>query len=262
MKTAKIERDVVRKAGRAIGDFGMIHDGDRIMVAVSGGKDSWTLLHVLEILRKKAPVDFTILAANIDAGFKDYRADLVTGELERLGFEYVTEKADFRKIINDHKTPGKSFSSFCARLRRGMLYTLAQKHGCKKVALGHHMDDAIETLLLSQLFAGQIKSMPPILVADDGNNIVIRPLIYVTEDETRAFAEATGAPIVSCECPECDGQDQRRAEIKQLLGELEKRWPGIKANLLTSLSNVVLTHLIKKKDEEAERLEINDSLSR
>jgi tRNA 2-thiocytidine biosynthesis protein TtcA len=260
MRTGKKERDVIRKAGRAIGDFGMIQHGDRIMVAVSGGKDSWTLIHVLEILRKKAPVDFGILAANIDPGFEDYRSDLIVDELEKLGFDYVTEKADFQKIIRNHGTPGKSFSSFCARLRRGILYTLAKRYECSKIALGHHMDDAIETLLLSQLFAGQIKSMPPVLTSDDGENMVIRPLIYLCEDEISEFAEKTGAPIVTCKCPDCDGQDRRRAEIKDLLCRLEERWPGVKANLFASLGNVVETHLIRQSDGKANEFEIDDNL--
>jgi tRNA 2-thiocytidine biosynthesis protein TtcA len=261
MRIAKSEREVVRKAGRAIGDYGMIEDGDRVMVAVSGGKDSWTLLHVLETLRQKAPVDFGILAANIDPGFQGYRSDLIAGELRRLGFEYITQKADFGKIISEHGTPGKSFSSFCARLRRGILYTLAQRHECSKIALGHHRDDAIETLLLSQLFAGQIKSMPPVLISNDDKNTVIRPLIYVSENEIQAFFETIDAPIVSCRCPECDGQDQKRAEVKELIAQLEERWPGIKANLFASLGNVVDSHLIRKSDEARTRFEINDSLS-
>jgi tRNA 2-thiocytidine biosynthesis protein TtcA len=261
MRTPKPEREVVRKAGRAIGDYGMIDNDDRIMVAVSGGKDSWTLLHVLETLRQKAPVEFSILAANIDPGFDGFRSDLIKDELERLGFEYVSEKADFGKIISEHGTPGKSFSSFCARLRRGILYTLAQKHECSKIALGHHMDDAIETLLLSQLFAGQIKSMPPVLVSDDGKNTVIRPLIYASEDEIESFATATGAPIVSCSCPECGGRDHKRAEVKELIAQLEEKWPGIKANLFASLGNVVDTHLIGRRDEGRVQFEIEDSLS-
>ena len=240
----RLYRKIKHDVGRAIGDFGLIEEGDKIAVAVSGGKDSYTLLHLLEALRRRAPVRYEILAINIDSGYPGYRTDIIAEHLQEHGFTHHMEKTDHYGIIKEKRRPGSSYCSICARLKRGVLYTLAQRLGCNKLALGHHLDDFIETLLLNQFFVGSLKAMSPRMVADNGVTTVIRPLVYVEEREIIPFSRANRFPVVCCCCPACGVADQKRKRMKSLLSELERENPFVKRSLLTALANVHPRHLL------------------
>lgn len=241
-----LRRKLLRKVGRAIADHTMIGPGDRILVAVSGGKDSWSLLDLLSTLRARAPVKFDLVAVNVDASFRGYRTDVIAGWLARHGYEHRVEKEDIDGILREHRDPDVLDCALCSRVRRGVLYRLASELGCTKVALGHHRDDLIETLLLNLFFNGRIKSMSPKLSADDGVHVVIRPLCYVAEEDLREYAALREFPIVCCNCPACTTgvRDQQRQAVKRMLAELETRHPGIKQSLLASLGRVDGRHLL------------------
>jgi tRNA 2-thiocytidine biosynthesis protein TtcA len=243
-KEEALYRKIKRDVGRAIADFGLIEEGDRIAVAVSGGKDSYTLLHILEALRRRAPVKYDILAINVDSGYPGYRADIIEGHLKAHGFAHHMEKTDHYDIIREKRRPGSSYCSICARLKRGVLYTLAQRHGCNKLALGHHLDDFVETLLLNQFFIGSLKAMAARMLADNGVITLIRPLVYVEERDIIPFSRARGFPIVGCRCPAGGDADHKRKRMKRLLSELEKEIPAVKQSLLTALANVHPRHLL------------------
>jgi len=230
--------------GRAIADFDLIKEGDRIAVGVSGGKDSYTLLHVLDELRRRAPVKYELLAITIDSGYPGYRSDVIENHLRENGFACHIEKAGHFDIIKEKRRPGSSYCSICARLKRGSLYTLARKFGCNKLALGHHLDDFIETLLLNQFFVGSLKAMAPSMLADNGETTVIRPLVYVEEREIISFARENCFPVVCCCCPVCGTADMQRKKMKQLLTELQKTIPHVKRSLLRALANVQPRHLL------------------
>lgn len=230
--------------GRAIADFGLIENGDRIAIGISGGKDSYTLLHILDELRKRAPIDYELVAINIDSGYPGFRSDIIENHLRENGFEYHIEKANHFEIIRDKRRPDSSYCSICARLKRGSLYTLAKKLGCNKLALGHHLDDFIETLLLNQFFVGSLKAMSASMLADNGETTVIRPLVYVEEKEIIPFSRENGFPVVCCCCPVCGTADMQRKKMKQLLKELEKSIPHVKRSLLRALANVQPRHLL------------------
>jgi tRNA 2-thiocytidine biosynthesis protein TtcA len=247
--TARAGRDdllraMMRKVGQAVGDFPMIADGDRVMVCVSGGKDSYALLDVLRDLQKRAPIRFELVAVNVDQGWPGYRTDLIAAHLESLGVEYRMVNDDFASIVEAKVPAGKTPCSLCSRLRRGLLYNLAVEMGCHKIALGHHADDLIETLVMNLFYSGKLASMPAVLHSDDGRNTVIRPMVYVPEEMLREYAAARAFPVVSCGCPACGLPEQRRQVIKQLLGQLEEAEPGIKQNMLAALRNVKLSHLL------------------
>jgi len=240
--------NLVRKVGRAIGDYQMIADGDRILVALSGGKDSWSLLLALEELRKRAPVAFSLLAVNIDPGFEGFRSDLVEAQLAGRGFEYAVERSDIYRVISGRLGGSEDdFCRYCARFRRGILYRLAGEHDCSKVALGHHADDIIESFLMSAMYNGELRTMPPVLRSDDGVNVVIRPLCYVPEKETSAFAEAMGVEVIGCGCPVCGGSAMRRQRVKALLKRLEAEEPGIKDSMLAALGNIKPRYLMDRR---------------
>jgi tRNA 2-thiocytidine biosynthesis protein TtcA len=249
----KLYKRIKNAVGRAIADFGLIEEGDRIAVAVSGGKDSYTLLHLLEALRKRAPIRYEILAINIDSGYPGYRADIIEDHLVRHGFACHMEKTNHFDIIKEKRRPGSSFCSICARLKRGVLYTLAQQFNCNKLALGHHLDDFVETLLLNQFFVGSLKAMAASMLADNGETTVIRPLVYVEERDIVTFAAMNQYPAVGCRCPVGGGADLQRKRMKELLTELEKENPHVKRSLLKALSNVQPRHLLdlrlRKEDE-------------
>lgn len=240
----KLYKRIKHAVGRAIADFGLIEEGDRIAVAVSGGKDSYTLLHLLEALRRRAPVKYEILAINIDSGYPGFRADIIAEHLQEHGFAHHMEKTSHFEIIKEKRRPDSSYCSICARLKRGVLYTLAQRHGCNKLALGHHLDDFIETLLLNQFFVGSLKAMAPRMLADNGVTTVIRPLVYVEEREIIPFSLANRFPVVCCCCPACGVADQQRKRMKRLLSDLERENPFVKRSLLKALSNVQPRHLL------------------
>ena len=238
---------IKNRVGRAIADFNLIEDGDRIGVAVSGGKDSYTLLHILEELRKRAPVRYEIMAINIDSGYPGFRADIIEEHLREHGFASHMEKTDHYGIIKEKRRPDTSYCSFCARLKRGALYSLAQRFNCNKLALGHHMDDFIETLLLNQFFVGSLKAMAPGMLADNGLTTVIRPLVYVAEEDIIRFSRNNRFPVVCCCCPVCGVADRQRKRMKELLKELEKENPFVKKSLLKALANVQPRHLLDRR---------------
>jgi len=240
---SKLERAIVRKAGEAVGDFQMVADGDRIMVCVSGGKDSYVLLDALRVLRRRSPARFELVAVNVDQGWPDYETRAIEEHLRGEGVEYHMASATYAQIVEAKLRPGQTPCSLCSRFRRAYLYDLAPTLRCTKIALGHHMDDLVETLLLNLFFSGRLASMPPKLLAEDGRNVVIRPLAYVAEAETRAFAEERGYPIVRCGCLSCGLPDQKRQVVKRLLSELERETPGTKRQMLAALRNVKPDHL-------------------
>jgi tRNA 2-thiocytidine biosynthesis protein TtcA len=237
--------------GRAIADFGLISAGDRIAVGLSGGKDSWTLLHLLEELRRRAPVDYEVMAVTIDSGYPGFRTDVIAAYLQEQGFTYHIEPAGHYDIIREKRRPDSSYCSICARLKRGSLYTLAQRFGCNKLALGHHLDDFIETLLLNQFFVGSLKAMSPSMLADNGVTTVIRPLVYVEEQEIASFARQNGFPVVCCCCPVCGTADLQRRKMKQLLANLQQDIPHVKRSLLRALANVQPRHLLDRRLQPA-----------
>ncbi len=242
----KLYRKIKSAVGRAIADYDLIEEGDRIAVAVSGGKDSYTLLHILEELRRRAPVKYELMALTIDSGYPGFRTDIIAEHLRAHGFAHHMEKTDHYGIIKEKRRPGSSYCSICARLKRGVLYTLAQRHGCNKLALGHHLDDFIETLLLNQFFVGSLKAMSPSMLADNGETTVIRPLVYLEERDIVLFSRENRFPVVCCCCPVCGKADRQRKRMKELLAELERENPSIKRSLLRALANVQPRHLLDR----------------
>lgn len=233
--------------GRAVADFGLIGEGDRIAVAVSGGKDSYTLLLLLEELRRRAPVSFEIVAVNIDSGYPGYRTDVIERFLRENGFACHMVPTEHYALIQEKRRPGSSFCSICARFKRGALYTAARELGCNKLALGHHQDDFIETLLLNQFFVGSLKAMAASMLADNGETVVIRPLVYLAEEDIIRFSREAGLPVVCCCCPVCGTADLQRKQMKRLLKELEKDIPHVKNSLLKAISNVHPRHLLDRR---------------
>lgn len=252
----RLERRLTARVGRAIADFDLIAPGDRILVGVSGGKDSWALLDLLRRLQRRAPVRFELLAVNVDHGFPGFRADVVEDYLAREGYPYQMRSARIHLTVREKIEPGATFCSLCARLRRGALYRYADELRCNKIALGHHADDVVETLLLNLFFNGQIKAMPPRLRARNGRHTVIRPLVYVWEGEIVEYGRARGFPVVCCACPGCHDPTLQRHRVKRLLRELERAHPGIKRSLLGALARVDLGSLpipVPRADRAGER---------
>ena len=239
----RVERRLVRAMSRAIQDFRMIDEGDRILVAVSGGKDSYTMHHLLSGLATRAPVSFSLLAVNIDQGHPGYPGHLLTEYMKERGHAFQMVHEDTYSIVTEKIPQGKTYCSLCSRLRRGILYRLATELGCNKIALGHHRDDIVVTLLLNLFFSGQLKAMPPKLVSDDGAHIVIRPLVYCAEDDIRAYSDFRGFPILPCDL--CGSQENlQRKVVGRLLGELERDHPGLRTSALSALMNVRPSHLL------------------
>jgi tRNA 2-thiocytidine biosynthesis protein TtcA len=239
-----LEARLAKKTTKAIVDYQMIEDGDRVMVGLSGGKDSWALLQILDVLRQRAPIKFSLVAVNVDSGYKEYKHALIAQTCEARGWEYRIEHTGIGEAIEDILDDGATPCSLCARLRRGVLYRIARETGATKIALGHHADDFIETLLLNLFFAGALKAMPAKLVSDDGEHVVIRPLVYAGEDEARAYTRERELPIIGCCCPACGDLSLQRQRTKRLLMELEREHPGVKNSMLKALSNVAPRHLL------------------
>ncbi|MFN7131735.1 MAG: tRNA 2-thiocytidine(32) synthetase TtcA [Myxococcales bacterium] len=237
------EQRLMREMGRAIHDFDLISEGDRIMVGVSGGKDSFTLLSLLMKNQQIAPIRYELVAVNLDQGHPGFPADTLRQYLESVGVEHRMLKQDTYSIVKSLVPEGKTYCPVCSRLRRGILYNAAVELGCNKIALGHHRDDLIETLLLSAFYSGSLKSMPPKLHSDDGRNVVIRPLAYCPEETIRAYAEEMRFPIIPCDL--CGSQENlKRKKVKRLIAELAGENPAVKGNLLNALANVVPSHLL------------------
>lgn len=254
-EATKLERALSRDVGRAIADFGLVSDGDLVMVAMSGGKDSYGLLHALAALRKRAPIRFDLIAVHLDQGQPGHDPAPLEKWLEERGIPLKIVREDTYSVVLQKVREGKTYCSMCSRLRRGILYTTARQMGCTKIALGHHRDDAIETLLLNLLYSGQLKAMPPKLVSDDGTNVVIRPLVYCAESDLARLAVAMGFPILPCNL--CGSQpDLERQFVKHLLSDLEVRHPSVRASMLTALTNVRPTHLLDRDLWRALGLEV------
>ena len=239
-----LEARLAKKTTKAIVDFQMIDDGDRIMVGLSGGKDSWALLQILDVLGQRSPVKFSLVAVTVDSGYKEYKHGLIAKTCEARGWEYRIEHTDIGILIEDILDADQTPCSLCARLRRGVLYRIAGQIGATKIALGHHADDFIETLLLNLFFSGALKAMPAKLVSDNSEHVVIRPLVYVGEDEARQYAKASDLPIIGCCCPACGDLALQRQRVKRLLMDLEIEHPGVKHSMLKALSNVAPRHLL------------------
>jgi tRNA 2-thiocytidine biosynthesis protein TtcA len=246
-----LEARVAKKATRAITEFGLIEDGDRVMVGLSGGKDSWALMQILHVLRERAPIDFSIVAVNVNSGYTNFRHDLVTAACAERGWECHVEHTTIGAAIDDILDEGETPCSLCARFRRGVLYRLASSVGATKIALGHHLDDVVETVLLNLFFQGSLKAMPARLVSDNGAHVVIRPLVYVTEAEARAYAQESGLPIIGCCCPACGDLSLKRQRIKRLIAEFELEHPDLKQSMIKAVGHVVPSHLLDRRFAEA-----------
>jgi len=246
----KLEKKIFHLVGKAIGDFQLIEEGDHILVGLSGGKDSWTLLHILNEMIRRAPVDFKVTAVNIDQGYPGFRHDIVEDYLKLHSIPYRMVDKNIAEVVEEKSSPGSIACSLCSRLRRGALYGIAEEMGCRKIALGHHLDDFIETLLLNQFFVGRTASMSVRLKASDGVNTVIRPLVYVPEEDIIEYTKLKQFPVVACNCPVACGKDvfsdHKRIMVKNLLKNLEEKIPFIKNSLLTSLTNINPSHMLDK----------------
>ena len=243
---SKLEERLRRRFGICVTEYELIQDGDRILVGLSGGKDSWALLDLLASLRKRAPIKFEIHGVTIDPGFPGYNPDRIAEACENLGIPHEILTAPIDTMVR--KKPEITPCALCSRLRRGVLYSHAKKMGYTKIALGHHMDDLIETLLINQFFEGRLSTMPLKLVSDDGANTVIRPLGTCEEEDLRRFAWLKGYPIVPCGCPLCGASvlESRRAQIKALVSDLQKSIPDIKFCIMKAMKNVKTSHLLDK----------------
>ncbi len=239
-----LEARIAKKVTRAITEYRLIEDGDRVMVGLSGGKDSWTLLQILDELHRRAPIDFSLVAVNVDSGYKEYKHDLIAQTCADRGWDLRIEHTSIGDVMDGLLADGATPCSLCARLRRGVLYRIADEVGATKIALGHHADDFIETLLLNLFFTGSLKAMPARLVSDNERYVVIRPLVHVSESEARQYAKDRGLPVVGCCCPACGDLSLRRQRMKRLLHELELEYPDIKNSMLTALGNVHPRHLL------------------
>mgnify|MGYP003956554987 CR=1 FL=1 len=245
MSTRNLEKKLSRKMAQANTEYQMIQAGDRIMVGVSGGKDSWVMLHLLRRMQAVAPIDFELLAFHLDQRQPGFPTEMVKNHLEAEGFDYVIHSADTYSIVVDKLKPGQTTCSLCSRLRRGIMYTQAERLGCNKIALGHHRDDIVETLLLNIFFTGQLKAMPPKLFSDSGKHTVIRPLAFCGEKHIAQYAEEQGYPIAPCTL--CSRQpDMQRDRMTALLDQLEKTHPDVRSVAFAATGRIVPTHLLDR----------------
>ncbi|MUK62951.1 tRNA 2-thiocytidine(32) synthetase TtcA [Aliivibrio fischeri] len=238
----KLQKKIRRNTGNAIADYNMIEDGDRIMVCLSGGKDSFTMLDILMSLKKSAPISFDLIAVNLDQKQPGFPAHILPEYLEKLGVEYKIVEEDTYSIVQDKIPEGKTTCSLCSRLRRGILYRTAKELGATKIALGHHRDDILETMFLNMFYGGKLKGMPPKLVSDNGEHVVIRPLAYCREKDIIKYADMRDYPIIPCNL--CGSQpNMQRQNVKQMLNTWDKQFPGRIETMFTAMQNVVPSHL-------------------
>ena len=245
-ETEKLQTRLCRRVGQAITDYSMIEEGDKVMVCLSGGKDSYGMLDILLAIRPRAPIQFEVVVVNLDQKQPGFPAHILPDYLTAHGVPFHIEEQDTYSVVKELIPEGKTTCSLCSRLRRGHLYRVASELGATKIALGHHRDDLIETLILNLLFGGKMRTMPPKLISDDGKHVVIRPLVNVEEQDLARYAELRAFPLIPCDL--CGSQENlKRKEVKQLLSEWEERFPGCKDSIFASLSNVLPEHLLDHK---------------
>ncbi len=256
LEANKLSKRLVRETARAITDFNMIEDGDKVMVCLSGGKDSYALLDVLRILQKRAPVRFDIVAVNLDQKQPGFPEDVLPRYLDSIGVPYHIENQDTYSIVTRVLPEGKTMCSLCSRLRRGILYRVASELGATKIALGHHRDDILGTFFLNLFYGGRMKAMPPKLQSDDGRHIVIRPLAYVPEKDLIAYAQLKQFPIIPCNL--CGSQENlKRKEVTRMIAEWDRHFPGRSWNVFGALSRVVPSHLMDRDLFDFMRLQVD-----
>ncbi|PWW45665.1 tRNA 2-thiocytidine(32) synthetase TtcA [Melaminivora alkalimesophila] len=242
----KLEKRLCREMGRAIVDFNMIEEGDRVMVCMSGGKDSYTLLDILRKLQRRAPVQFSIVAVNLDQKQPGFPEHVLPDYFKRIGVDFHIEAQDTYSVVKRVVPEGKTTCSLCSRLRRAILYKVADELGATKIALGHHRDDIVATLMLNMFYGGRMKGMPPKLVSDDGRHVVIRPLCYVPEKDTARWAQYQQFPIIPCNL--CGSQDGlQRVAVNEMLREWDRKFPGRIESMLRAMGHVVTSHLMDPK---------------
>ncbi|RFC34683.1 MAG: tRNA 2-thiocytidine biosynthesis protein TtcA [Candidatus Nitrotoga sp. LAW] len=246
-----------QQVGRVIGDFNMIEEGDTIMVCMSGGKDSYTLLEILRTLQKRAPINFRLIAMNLDQKQPGFPEHILPDYFKSIGIEYHIETQDTYSIVKEKIPEGKTTCSLCSRLRRGIIYRVAGELGANKIALGHHRDDMIETLFLNIFFGGKLKAMPPKLVTDKGDHVVIRPLAYCAEKDIASFARTLKFPIIPCNL--CGAQENlQRQNIKEMLTTWERQYPGRSQSIFTAMQNVKPSHLMDGKLFDFKNINVGD----
>jgi tRNA 2-thiocytidine biosynthesis protein TtcA len=238
----KLRKHLESRTGKAIGDYNMIEEGDTVLVCCSGGKDSYTLLAVLQALQQRAPIRFRLVAMNLDQKQPGFPADVLPRYFASVGVEFRIVEADTYSLVKEKIPAGKTTCSLCSRLRRGIIYRTAKELGANKIALGHHRDDMVHTLFLNMLFGGKLKAMPPKLVTDDGAHVVIRPLAYCAEADIGKFARGMEFPIIPCNL--CGSQDNlQRQKIREMMQDWDKRYPGRTESVFTAMQNIVPSHL-------------------
>lgn len=238
----KLRKFLEGRVGKAIGDYNMIEEGDTVLVCVSGGKDSYSLLTLLMALRERAPVSFRLIAMNLDQKQPGFPADVLPRYFDSIGIEYRIVEADTYSVVKEKIPEGKTTCSLCSRLRRGIIYRTAKELGANKIALGHHRDDMVHTLFLNMIFGGKLKGMPPKLVTDDRAHVVIRPLAYCSEVDIARFARGMEFPIIPCNL--CGSQDNlQRQKVREMMQEWDRRYPGRTEAVLTAMQNIVPSHL-------------------
>lgn len=241
----KLHKRLRRNVGQAIADFGMIAEGDKVMVCLSGGKDSYTLLDILLNLQQSAPINFSVVAVNLDQKQPGFPAEVLPNYLSRIGVDFKIVTEDTYSIVKEKIPEGKTTCSLCSRLRRGILYRTAKELGATKIALGHHRDDMLETMFLNMFYGGKMKSMPPKLISDNGEHIVIRPLAYCREKDIEKYSVAREFPIIPCNL--CGSQDGlQRQVVKEMLQDWDKRFPGRIETMFQAMQNIVPSHMIDK----------------
>ncbi len=241
----KLSKRLHRQVGQAIADFNMIEAGDKVMVCLSGGKDSYSMLDILLNLQKRAPIQFEIVAVNLDQKQPGFPAEVLPNYLKGLGIPFHIETQDTYTIVKKHIPEGKTMCSLCSRLRRGILYRVARELGCTKIALGHHRDDMVVTLLMNMFFGSRMKGMPPKLVSDNGEFVVIRPLAYVAEPDLEKWAAHREFPIIPCSL--CGSQENlQRVLTKKMIREWDKQYPGRIDNMFTAMGNITLSHMMDR----------------
>ncbi|WP_371193075.1 tRNA 2-thiocytidine(32) synthetase TtcA [Glaciecola sp. SC05] len=256
----KLQKRLRREVGKAIADFNMIEDGDRIMVCLSGGKDSYTMLDILLYLQRIAPIQFSIIAVNLDQKQPGFPEHILPNYLSELGVDFEIVEEDTYSIVLDKVPEGKTTCSLCSRLRRGILYKTSKTLGATKIALGHHRDDMIETLFLNMFYGGKIKSMPPKLLSDNGEHMVIRPLAYCKEVDIERYSQNMAFPIIPCNL--CGSQENlQRKNIKMMLQDWQKRFPGRIESMFSAMQNIVPSHMLDHQQFDFKSLDTNTILS-